>query len=220
MQEVVTMAYSCYAVRNGRKTGIFTNWKDCQAQIFKFPNASYKGFDSKSEAKRWLDATQPCFKQGESTYEIYTDGSCLRNPGHGGWATVILCHEEQKELSGYECNTTNNRMELMAVIMALQHTEKGSSIILYTDSQYIQKAFTEQWIINWKKNGWRNAHHDEVANKDLWIELLSLVNERHVDFRWVKGHDGNVYNERCDKLAVIAAHKAAMIAMGKDQEEY
>lgn len=138
-----------------------------------------------------------------SVITIYTDGACSGNPGKGGWGAVILKEEEEIHLSGFEPLTTNNQMELTATIEALKSITKTSNIHLYTDSQYVKNGIN-QWIFNWKKNGWMTANKKAVANKELWIELDRCVDSHKVEWFWVKGHSGNHYNEIADKLAVDA----------------
>ncbi len=148
--------------------------------------------------------------EDDADYIIYTDGSCLRNPdGPGGWAAVILEKGtgEVQELHEGNPSTTNNRMELSAAIGALSELKAGASAALYTDSQYMKNAFTKHWLENWKRNGWKTAKGTDVLNKDLWLELDRLFREHRVAFRWVKGHAGNTYNERCDILARSEAMK-------------
>lgn len=142
-----------------------------------------------------------------SDFTIYTDGSCLNNPGPGGWAAIIVNNvtKEREEISGGKKDTTNNRMELLAAIMGLRKTSAGDSAEVYTDSAYLKKAFSAGWLANWKRNGWITANGKSVLNQDLWQELDKLVSERSVNFNWVKGHAGNAYNEWCDKLARAAA---------------
>ena len=137
-------------------------------------------------------------------YVIYTDGACSGNPGPGGWGAVIL-NEERKDtnISGKEQSTTNNRMELMAPIMALRKVKKASTIIIYTDSIYLKNGITT-WIKNWEKNGWKSVNKKPVKNKDLWITLNNLSKEHVIDWKWVKAHAGNKYNEIADKLATNA----------------
>ena len=137
-------------------------------------------------------------------YVIYTDGACSGNPGPGGWGAVIL-NEEKNEtnMSGKEQSTTNNRMELMAPIMALRKIKKASKIIIYTDSIYLKNGITT-WIKNWEKNGWKSANKKPVKNKDLWVALNELSKEQIIDWKWVKAHAGNKYNEIADKLATEA----------------
>ena len=134
--------------------------------------------------------------------EIFTDGACSGNPGPGGWGALLRWNGHEKELSGGEKETTNNRMEMTAVIMALQALKKSSKVALYTDSQYVQKGVTE-WMEGWKKKGWPS----KVKNKDLWLEIDSLIQRHEVDFHWVRGHSGHPENERVDKLAVAAIPK-------------
>ena len=137
---------------------------------------------------------------------IYTDGSCNpSNPGPGGWAAILMFNEHKKEISGGYKLSTNNRMELYAVINALQILKRPASIILYTDSQYVKNAFTNNWLVNWKKNDWKTAAKKPVANKDLWIILDELVNIHNIEFKWIKAHDINEFNNRCDILAKSAA---------------
>ena len=131
---------------------------------------------------------------------IYTDGACSGNPGPGGWGVYIDNNGEIKEISGSEDNTTNNRMELKAVIEALKHFTSKTNLKLHTDSKYVMDG-SSKWIVNWKKNGWKTAQKKIVKNQDLWIELDKLINFHQVHWVWVKGHDGNFGNERADYLA-------------------
>lgn len=142
-----------------------------------------------------------------SSYTIYTDGSCLNNPGPGGWAAVITDNAtgEREEISGGVKYTTNNRMELTAAISALKKMAKGDSAEIFTDSAYLKRAFNEGWLENWKLNGWMTTNNRSVSNQDLWKELDKLVSERDIVFKWVKGHAGTSGNEWCDKLARAAA---------------
>ncbi|XPV76531.1 MAG: ribonuclease HI [Desulfovibrio sp.] len=136
---------------------------------------------------------------------IYTDGSCLGNPGPGGYGAVLQYGEHEKELSkGFE-DTTNNRMEMRAVIVALQTLKKPCKVQLYTDSQYIKNAVVKKWLDNWQKNGWKTAAKKPVKNKDLWEKMVPLLDKHDVEFHWVKGHSGDPLNERCDDLARTAA---------------
>ena len=137
-------------------------------------------------------------------YVIYTDGACSGNPGPGGWGAVILDEKKNEtNISGEEKSTTNNRMELVAPIMALRKIKKASKIIIYTDSTYLKNGITT-WIKNWEKNGWKSANKKPVKNKDLWITLSKLSKEQIIDWKWVKAHAGNKYNEIADKLATKA----------------
>ena len=136
--------------------------------------------------------------------EIHTDGSCLGNPGPGGWAAVLRYQGRERELSGGEALTTNNRMELMGAIMALEALSEPCRIVLHTDSQYVRQGITE-WMANWVRRNWKTSGGDPVKNRDLW-ERLHAANQRHkVEWRWVKGHSGNPDNERVDVLARDAA---------------
>ena len=132
---------------------------------------------------------------------IYTDGACSGNPGIGGWGVVIL--EKNRDpvfLNGGANNTTNNKMELSAAINALKYFDKAKQILLITDSKYVKDG-TETWIQNWKKNGWKTAAKNPVKNKELWIELDQLIAKHNITWEWVKGHAGNIYNEKADYLA-------------------
>lgn len=132
--------------------------------------------------------------------EIFTDGACRGNPGPGGWAAVLRYREHEKVISGAEPETTNNRMELMAAIAALEALKRGSRVVLTTDSQYLRRGVRE-WMATWKKNGWRTASKQPVKNRDLW-ERLDAARHRHdIEWHWVKGHSGHPENERADQEA-------------------
>ena len=132
--------------------------------------------------------------------EIFTDGACSGNPGPGGWGAILRFGEHEKELSGGEKNTTNNRMELTAVISALSALKEPCEVTLTTDSKYVADAIEKGWAVSWKNNGWRKADKKPALNSDLWEELLNLLEIHEVTFNWVKGHAGHPENERCDKL--------------------
>lgn len=134
--------------------------------------------------------------------EIFTDGACSGNPGKGGWGAILRFGEYQKELSGGEKNTTNNRMELTAVIEALKALKEPCEVVITTDSKYVSDAVTLGWAENWRKNGWKKADKKPALNVDLWEQLLQLLSQHKVTFNWVKGHAGHIENERCDQLAV------------------
>jgi ribonuclease HI len=136
--------------------------------------------------------------------EIYTDGACLGNPGPGGWGAVLRHGAFEKELAGGEPETTNNRMELLAAIRALEALREPCRVVLHTDSQYVQKGISE-WIGGWQRRGWKTADGKPVKNDDLWRELLAAQKPHTVDWRWVRGHSGHVENERVDQLARDAA---------------
>lgn len=137
---------------------------------------------------------------------IYTDGACSGNPGPGGWAAILTYGENERELSGGESATTNNRMELMAVISALTALKESCEVELWTDSQYIEKAINEGWLAGWKRRGWKRKG-GELKNIELWQELDRLLGLHRVNFNWLNGHDGHEYNERCDALAVAERDK-------------
>jgi ribonuclease HI len=132
--------------------------------------------------------------------EAYTDGACRGNPGPGGWGVLLRYGEHEKEMYGAEANTTNNRMELMAAIQALESLSRECRVILTTDSQYVRKGITE-WLANWKKRGWKTASKQPVKNKDLWQRLDTAATQHDVEWHWVRGHTGHPENERADQLA-------------------
>lgn len=133
---------------------------------------------------------------------VYTDGACSGNPGAGGWGAVIVYKGTEKELSGGQAQTTNNRMELTAVIMALRALKEPCSVTLTSDSKYVVDGVTRGWAKSWRAKGWRKGDGKPALNPDLWGELLELLELHSVEFVWVKGHAGHPYNERCDRLAV------------------
>jgi len=135
-----------------------------------------------------------------SKVEIYTDGACRGNPGPGGWGALLLAGGKEKELCGGESETTNNRMELLAAIEGLTALTRPCSVVLYTDSVYVQKGITE-WLANWKARGWKTAVKKPVKNDDLWRRLDEVAAQHEIEWRWVKGHAGNPGNERADELA-------------------
>ena len=220
------MAKKFYAVRRGRKTGLFTAWSDCAAAVRGYHGAVYKGFMTEAEARDWLTGTGAAAGAAQSSahaapvdgapadvdYIIHTDGSCLRNPGGpGGWAAVIetVATGSVEERSGGDPETTTNRMELTAALMAVSSVPAGARVALYTDSQYLRNAFTKFWLPAWKKRGWKKADGAPVLNQDLWMRLDAAFAERSVAFHWVKGHAGDPRNERCDTLARDEAMRAA-----------
>ena len=138
--------------------------------------------------------------------DIYTDGACSGNPGPGGWGVLIQLDDKNIELSGGDNETTNNRMELMAAIIALEEINKDYKINLYTDSNYVKDGITS-WISNWKKNSWKTANKKDVKNKDLWIRLDTAIKGKDISWIWVKGHAGNAGNEQADYLARSALEK-------------
>ena len=137
--------------------------------------------------------------------KIYTDGSCLGNPGNGGWAAIIIDDKKKTHIKGNKKDTTNNQMELLAPIKALKKIPKGSNVQIFTDSKYVKSGITE-WIHNWKKNGWKTANKQPVKNKELWNELDNLTNEFNIKWNWVKGHSTDVLNNEVDLIAREAAN--------------
>ena len=132
--------------------------------------------------------------------KVYTDGACRGNPGPGGWAGIILHDTHQEKVQGFEKNTTNNRMELSAVIYTLKKIDKNTPIMLHTDSQYVMKGMME-WVKNWEKRGWRTSNNKPVKNMDLWKVLVEVCSCRQITWKWVKGHSGDQFNELADSLA-------------------
>ena len=137
--------------------------------------------------------------------KIYTDGSCLENPGNGGWAAIIIDDEKKTQIKGTKKNTTNNQMELLAPIEALKKIPKGSEVKIFTDSKYVKSGITE-WIHNWKKNGWKTADKQPVKNKELWEELDLLANQFEISWNWVKAHSTDELNNEVDLIAKEAAN--------------
>ena len=141
--------------------------------------------------------------------DLFTDGACSGNPGPGGWGAILRYNGVEKELSGGEANTTNNRMELSAVIFGLKALKEPCAVTLYSDSQYVCNALKLGWAKKWRANGWMRNKKDPALNPELWGELLNLVEKHQVEIIWVKGHAGHPENERCDRLAVAAAKQYA-----------
>ena len=141
------------------------------------------------------------------TVTIYTDGACSGNPGPGGWGAILEWNGVEKELSGGENPTTNNRMELLAVISALEKLNQSCIVELYSDSKYVIDSLTKGWLDSWIKNGWRKADKKPVLNIDLWERLLPLLDKHEVPYHWVKGHAENEKNNRCDQMAVAESKK-------------
>ena len=137
---------------------------------------------------------------------IYTDGSCKGNPGPGGWAAILQYQNKEKEISGFEPDTTNNRMELRAAVEALRALKRSCDVEVYTDSQYVRQGMTA-WIFNWRKNGWKSADKKPIKNQDLWLALDEIASRHRVEWHWVKAHCGHEPNERVDRLAKAALEK-------------
>lgn len=209
-----------YAVAQGRKPGIYRQWAEAEKQVKGFGGAKYKSFPTMEEAESWLEnpvyapskkrikehiaKTLPTPAPGSVT--VYTDGGAINNPGPGGYGVVICRGDTHQELSGGYRLTTNNRMEMMAAIMALKELEGiDDTVVLYSDSSYLVNGMVKGWVTTWQSNGWRKSDTSPVLNSDLWKLLVALTQDKNVDFRWVKGHAGVELNERCDQLAVSAA---------------
>ena len=137
--------------------------------------------------------------------KIYTDGSCIGNPGNGGWAAIIIKDGKKTQIKGFKKNTTNNQMELLAPIQVLKKIPKGSKVQIFTDSKYVKSGITD-WIHNWKKNGWKTANKEPVKNKELWEELDLLTNEFEISWNWVKAHSTDKLNNEVDLIAREAAN--------------
>ena len=137
--------------------------------------------------------------------DIYTDGACRGNPGKGGWGAVLVYAGVEREMSGGEPSTTNNRMELTAAIEALSALKERCEVTLYSDSKYMIDAIEKKWVYSWREKGWKKADKSPALNPDLWEKLLALLEKHEVSFVWVKGHNGHAYNERCDVLATTYA---------------
>jgi ribonuclease HI len=217
------MKQKFYAVRKGRQSGIYLDWDTCKKQVEGFAGAQYKSFSTREEAAQYLagqesaaSATAKKASRESSPPEpipaghvvIYADGACSGNPGKGGYGTVVLSGDQRRELSAGFRRTTNNRMEILGCIAGLDAIEERSDIILYSDSRYVVDASTKGWAEAWRSRGWNRKVEGELVpalNSDLWARMLDLCEWHRVQFRWVRGHDGNVENERCDELARAAA---------------
>ena len=225
------MSKKVYAVFQGHQPGIFNSWDKASLQVKGFKGAKYKSFAERIEAIEWLRAcvlaakepvaqqlidliktqtdngsdgskSSSPFSNGEII--IHTDGGASPNPGVGGYGVVLQKGSKRKELSaGYKL-TTNNRMEMMAVIVALQALNESSKVVLHTDSKYVVDSISKRWVYGWKKRGWKKSDGKRPENVDLWEALIGLLEGHQVEFRWVKGHAGNTENERCDALVAEA----------------
>lgn len=150
------------------------------------------------------------FEAGLKTIELFTDGACSGNPGKGGYGVVLKYKNHVKELSEGFSRTTNNRMEILAVIKGLEALNETCNVSVYSDSKYVIDAITKGWVYKWEANGWMRNKKESAVNVDLWEQLLVLLDEHNVEFHWVKGHAGHPENERCDRLAVAAAAGEAL----------
>jgi len=211
-----------YAVRQGRRPGIYHDWDACKAEVDGFAGAQYKSFSTREDAELYLKGqnqqpslpgTKPLAKP--STHElvpeghvvIYADGACSGNPGPGGYGTVVLNGEQRRELSAGFRRTTNNRMEILGCIAGLEALSEPADVTVYSDSKYVVDAITKSWAETWRSRGWKRKVENELVpalNADLWARLLDLCDRHRVRFKWVRGHDGNIENERCDVLARAA----------------
>jgi ribonuclease HI len=222
-----------YAVVRGRNPGIYTTWfgeGGAEAQIRGYAGARYKGFPSLAEARKWMEnqrealasTTKKRSKErsartpdgpGDTTGKIivYTDGGCLGNPGPGGYGAVILDRDKRTELARGFRLTTNNRMELMACIVALEALKTPSDVVLHSDSRYVVNGMSKGWARRWRANNWMRTKQDAAENSDLWAKLLDLCDSHRVEFVWVRGHAGHEENERCDTLATQAAEGADLV---------
>ncbi len=212
-----------YAVVRGRHPGIYSAWfgaAGAEAQIRNYPGARYKGFAFLEEAREWMESPEhtrapsrrktpppPPESSGETPEGIvmYTDGACRGNPGPGGYGAVILEGDQRTEMAeGYRL-TTNNRMELLACIAALESLKAPASVALHSDSSYVVNGISKGWARKWRANNWMRTPREKARNADLWARLLDLCDRHRVRFVWVRGHAGNPENERCDALATGAA---------------
>ncbi len=214
-----------YAIARGRKPGIYTSWPEAKRQIDGFAGARYKGFVTHKEAEEWLKemGMSPALpgklpethrahdSNDKNRVIIYTDGGSSGNPGPGGYGAVQVYDGKMKELTGGFRFTTNNRMELMGVIVALRELEyRDKPITVYSDSSYVVNGITKGWAKKWRANKWIKSDKQPAVNPDLWGELLELIAGLDVTFVWVKGHAGNPLNERCDELAVSSAKRKGL----------
>ena len=216
------MGRKYYAVAAGRVPGVYSEWPEAERQVKGFAGAKFKGFGSRAEAEAWLEAPVHTKKERNGAKAtatekkklpvdpgavvVFTDGGCINNPGPGGYGVVIEDGLSEREYSGGYSLTTNNRMELMACIVALQKLEgSGQAVVVHSDSSYVVNGMEKGWARSWRARGWRRPDGHPALNADLWAELLRLAESMPVRFVWVKGHAGNSRNERCDVLANTAA---------------
>jgi ribonuclease HI len=223
-----------YAVARGRNRGIYTTWfgvGGAEAQVRGYTGARYKGFPSLAEARQWMENQKEALastKKKKTSKEqsatapdgpgdtagkiiVYTDGGCRGNPGPGGYGAVILDGEERTELARGFRLTTNNRMELMACIVALEALKTPSDVVLHSDSRYVVNGMSKGWARRWSANNWMRTKQDAAENSDLWAKLLELCDFHKVEFVWVRGHAGHEENERCDALATGAAEGRGLV---------
>jgi len=211
-----------YSVAKGHKPGIYETWSDVEAQIAGFSGPKHKSFATRAEALAYLkssiELTETTSETGDNVSKeaieklpadiihIFTDGGARNNPGPGGYGCVLVYNGKLKELSGGFRMTTNNRMELMGCIVALKALKRFDiPVVLTTDSSYVVNGINKGWARKWRRNGWRKSDSKPALNSELWAELLDLVENLNITFKWVKGHSGNPFNERCDYLAVASS---------------
>ena len=213
-----------YAVFKGCRPGIYTAWYGpggAEEQVRGYAGAIYKGFVTVEEARCWLESPAAKSRKSSGSAQaaaepaappsapgqiiIYTDGGCVGNPGPGGYGAVIIDGNSRSELAQGFRRTTNNRMELMACIAALDTLETPADVILYSDSRYVVNGIGKGWARKWRANGWMRTKSEGAENADLWAELLDRCDRHRVRFVWVHGHAGNRENEQCDRLATGAA---------------
>jgi len=206
-----------YGVKVGRTVGVYTTWADCEAQVKGFSEAQYKGFNTREEAEEYVgiknQATTSSETQSNTNSKlvtIYTDGACSGNPGPGGWGCILMYKEHYREYSGYVPDTTNNQMELLAAIKALEQLKFPCTVDLYSDSKYLVNGMN-QWLTNWKRNNWRTTL-GAVKNKELWERLDELNSIHTIRWHYVQGHASNQYNNRCDQLATGAIKNKGPVA--------
>lgn len=235
-----------YAVARGKNPGIYSRWfgpGGAHEQVAGFAGAVYKGFPTIEEAREFVrnpparrGPKKPSAGRSNTAREaetipasladvpdrdalIFTDGGALGNPGPGGYGAVILEGDGRRELSGGRRRTTNNRMELMAVIEALDACEPGRKILLFSDSRYVVDAVEKGWARRWQANDWMRNKTDPAVNPDLWERLLDLLDRREVRFGWVKGHAGVEHNERCDELVRSESAKGGALPADEEYEK-
>ena len=229
-------------VAKGNQIGIYDNWPKAEAQVKGFGGAVFKGFKALIDAEDWFEEVTgsapvyhfakplisdeskqaPTIKPNDALIEgkvvIYTDGGAIENPGQGGYGVVLLFgappRTARKELSGGFRYTTNNRMEIMAVLVALRTLKRQSDVVIYADSRYVINSIEKGWALRWRDNNWERVKSgtddatEPVPNADLWEQLLTLLEQHTVSFVWLKGHAGARENERCDQLARAAARQS------------
>lgn len=206
-----------YAVLNDDVMAIFNSWEECKNHVIGIKGIKFKGFEFCRDARKWLEDQHNARKNPKTIvdpdYIVYTDGSCFGNPGPGGYAVIVMDNNNccRYTSGSREDLTTSAKMEMNAVLAALNIVSQSSKIILNTDSKYVKDAFTESWISNWKENGWHTSSGREIKNKDLWIQLSDLVENKKLDieWRWVKAHDNDPINNECD---VMAKHQALNVS--------